>query len=125
MIKKQQINDTKQGRAKHSGEQAETDAKDFLRKQGLNYVVQNYRVPLGEIDLIFKDGKQWVFVEVKYRSSKEHGCAAQYFTPAKRSKMTRAILCYLKEQNLNVHHTSLRIDVIAIDGETLNWLKNV
>jgi putative endonuclease len=119
------VNETKHDRAKRAGEEAEQDAKNYLEKKGLTYVERNFRVPQGEIDLIFKDSQQWVFVEVKYRASKQHGHAAEYFTSAKRSKMNRAIMCYLQQHNLNLHHTSLRIDVIAIDDTQLTWLNNV
>jgi putative endonuclease len=117
--------DTKHDIAKRAGAQAEKDAKQYLKAQGLHFVEQNFRVPLGEIDLIFKDKQQWVFVEVKYRSSSDRGFAAEYFTPSKRSKMNKAIMCYLQQHNLNLHHTDLRIDVIAIDDKQLTWLDSV
>lgn len=116
---------TKHDQAKHAGQQAEIDAKHYLEAQGLIFVEQNFRVPQGEIDLIFKDVQQWVFVEVKYRTSAERGHAAEYFTASKRSKMNKAIMCYLQQHNLNLHHTSLRIDVIAIDDKQLTWLDSV
>lgn len=111
--------------AKRLGDIAESVAKQHLIAQGLKFVEQNFRVKVGEIDLIFKDNTQWVFVEVKFRSNTDHGFAAEYFTASKRSKMNKAIMCYLQQHNLNLHHTSLRIDVIAIDDTQLSWLKNV
>lgn len=115
----------KREQARLAGAAAEQRAKEHLLLNGLSFVEQNYSVPLGEIDLIFKDANQWVFVEVKYRADKTHGSAAEQFTSAKRSKMHKAIMCYLQQYNLNLHHTSLRIDVVAIDNEQLDWLKNV
>lgn len=117
--------DTKHDSAKRAGVKAEQDAKEYLIQQGLEFVEQNFRVPLGEIDLIFKDKEQLVFVEVKYRAKNDRGTAAEYFTSAKRSKMIKAVMCYLQSHQLNLHHTNLRIDVIAIDGEQLSWLNNV
>jgi putative endonuclease len=116
---------TKYDTAKQAGVKAELDAKYYLENQGLQFIEKNFRVPQGEIDLIFKDKQQWVFVEVKYRSSSEKGFAAEYFTSSKRSKMNKAIMCYLQQHNLNLHKTSLRLDVIAIDDERLTWLDNV
>lgn len=109
----------------HIGFEAEQSAKRFLISQGLQFVENNYTVPLGEIDLIFKDQNQFVFIEVKYRKDSEHGCAAEQFTPRKRAKMQKAILCYLQEHNMNVHHTQLRLDLIAIDNNQLEWIKNI
>jgi putative endonuclease len=115
----------RQWKASATGEAAEQHAKQYLIQQGLRFVEQNYRAKVGEIDLIFKDVQQWVFVEVKYRESNSHGHAAEMFSASKRRKLTRAIMCYLQSLNLNLHHTSLRIDVLAIDGNKLNWIKNV
>lgn len=114
-----------QWHAKQTGDDAEAKAKRFLLMQGLHFVTQNYAVKSGEIDLIFKDMQQWVFVEVKYRENDTHGSAAHMFTEAKRRKLIRAIMCYLQSLNLNCHHTDMRIDLIAIDGQNLNWIKNV
>jgi putative endonuclease len=116
---------SKYDQAKQAGENAELNAKNYLETQGLTFLEKNFRVPLGEIDLIFKDGQQLVFVEVKYRASADHGHAAEYFTASKRSKMNKAIMCYLQKHQLNLHHTNLRIDVIAIDNTKLTWLDNV
>lgn len=111
--------------SKELGDDAEQRAKAFLLAEGLVFIEQNFRVKVGEIDLIFKQENQWVFVEVKYRSNAEHGLAAEYFTSSKRSKMNRAIMCYLQQHNLNLHHTNLRLDVVAIDDTKLTWLKSV
>jgi len=117
--------ETKGDLANKSGTEAEEHAKRYLLAQGMQFVEQNYRVPMGELDLIFKDKNQWVFVEVKYRKTDSRGKAAESFTSAKRSKMIRAIMCYLQQLNLNLHHTDLRIDLVAIDDEHLSWIKNV
>lgn len=111
--------------ARAAGIAAEQRAKAFLLAQNLTFIEQNFSVPLGEIDLIFKDQNQLVFVEVKYRTNNEHGRAAEYFTMSKRNKMHKAIMCYLQKHHLNLHHTSLRIDIIAIDNQDLEWLVNV
>ncbi|MFC4701658.1 YraN family protein [Glaciecola siphonariae] len=115
----------KQWIASETGSIAEQRAKEHLIAQGLEFVAQNFRVKSGEIDLIFKDMQQWVFVEVKYRASDSHGHAAEMFTPSKRRKLERAIMCYLHGLDLNCHHTSMRIDLVAIDGDAINWIKNV
>lgn len=107
------------------GHDAEQLAKQYLIDNSLRFVEQNYKAKVGEIDLIMQDQNQLVFVEVKYRSSDSHGHAAEYFTFSKRKKLERTINYYLLQKKLNPHHTNLRIDVVAIDGEQVNWLKNV
>lgn len=108
------------------GYEAEQKAKLYLQEQGLTFICENFNTKLGEIDLVMQDAaKQWVFVEVKYRESDSFGSAAEYFTASKRNKLVRAIMLFLKEQNLNPHHTSMRIDLVAIDAEDINWIVNV
>ncbi|MGB3726274.1 MAG: YraN family protein [Glaciecola sp.] len=120
-----QTSSTKKDIARQAGMDAELLAKHHLMDNGLCFVEQNYSVVMGELDLIFRDQEQWVFVEVKYRSNTEYGTAAEYFTANKRQKMHKAIMCYLNDKNLNIHHTSLRIDVVAIDNTAIEWLINV
>ena len=45
----------KREQARLAGVAAELRAKEHLLLNGLHFVEQNYSVPLGEIDLIFKD----------------------------------------------------------------------
>jgi putative endonuclease len=107
------------------GHDAEQLAKQYLLDNSLQFLEQNYKAKVGEIDLIMLDQKQLVFVEVKFRSTKSHGSAAEHFTFSKRRKLERTINYYLLQKKLNPHHTNLRIDVVAIDGEQVNWIKNV
>ncbi len=115
----------KQWVASEVGKEAELRAKTFLASEGLQFVEANFKVKPGEIDLIFTDKQLWVFVEVKYRSSDSHGSAAEFFTASKRRKVVNAIMCYFKQKQRNIHHEAIRIDLIAIDGEQLEWIKNV
>jgi putative endonuclease len=52
-----------------------------LIERGLKLVTQNYHCRFGEIDLIMKDGKTLVFVEVRLRSNNQFGSAASIITP--------------------------------------------
>ncbi len=107
------------------GENAELLAKDYLIKHGLRFVESNFKAKVGEIDLIFKDKNQWVFVEVKYRTTARHGFAIEYLTKAKQQKIIKTIMCYLKLHNLNFHNTAMRIDAVAIDNDVATWVKNI
>jgi putative endonuclease len=49
------------------GNQAEKVALSYLEQHGLTLIKKNYQTRLGEIDLIMKDGKSIVFVEVRLR----------------------------------------------------------
>jgi putative endonuclease len=114
-----------QFRASLSGFEAEQKAKRFLCEQSMRFVEQNFTCKVGEIDLVMRDGQQLVFVEVKYRKSDSYGAAAEQFTTRKRRKLEKAINYYLLQNKLNPFHTYFRIDVVAIDDEQVNWIKNV
>lgn len=111
--------------SKAIGDRAEQKAKAFLIAHELDFVTQNYRCKMGEIDLVFRDKDTWVFVEVKYRSNSAHGEPVEFFTPSKQRKVLNAVKLFLLDNQLNEFHTSIRIDVIAIHGEALQWFKNV
>ncbi len=49
------------------GEQGESLAVWYLKKNGYKILEQNYRTKLGEIDIIAKEKKTLVFVEVKIK----------------------------------------------------------
>ena len=80
---------------------------------------------MGEIDLVMRDGATWVFVEVKYRSEIDYGLPEEFFTLTKQRRVINAVKHFLLDNNLNEFHTPIRIDVVAIHGDTLQWLKNV
>ncbi len=77
------------------GKDAEARAAKFLESQGLQIVERNYRGRYGEIDLIARDGKTLVFVEVRARASNAFGGAAASITASKRAKLTRTALQYI------------------------------
>jgi putative endonuclease len=104
------------------GQLWEHKALAYLRRQGLTLVEQNFRCKGGEIDLVMRDGAALVFVEVRQRADRLHGGAAASITPAKIRRLVRAAQLYL------LRFPSMppcRFDVVAIDGDTLAWLRNV
>lgn len=104
------------------GRDWERVALRHLKRQGLALVETNFSCKGGEIDLIMRDGDCLVFVEVRQRAGTTHGGAAASITPAKLRRVVRAAQVYL----LRLPKTpACRIDVVAIDGEQLEWLRNV
>lgn len=107
------------------GSQAEAHAAQYLEKQGLSLICQNYRCRTGEIDLIMQDGEELVFIEVKYRSKGDYGQAIEYFHAAKRKKFESAVQYYLHENGLNPLMVAHRIDLLAMDNINIQWLKHI
>lgn len=112
---------------KDAGSAGEALALRFLQRQGMKVVALNYRLargpgrPGGEIDLILRDRDgTLVFVEVRQRRGSDHGGAAASVSAAKRLRIVRTAQHYL----LRVSPLPpCRFDVVAIDGEHIEWLK--
>jgi putative endonuclease len=95
------------------GQSSEQLAAEFLRRMGYRILATNFRSKLGEIDIIARDDKTLVFVEVKARASSRFGSPKAAVTPAKQRKISMAALDYLKRCGLT--GASARFDVVAID----------
>lgn len=112
------------------GSEAERVARTFLERQGLRFIMQNYRCRTGEIDLIMQDNDELVFVEVKYRSKSQHGSAIEFFHASKKRKFESAVMHYMQEKGFNPSIVPHRIDLVGIEGnsqqqQNINWLKSV
>ena len=105
------------------GGDAENLAAAFLERAGLEVVARNYRCRFGEIDLIARDGKTLVFVEVRMRTSDRFGGAAASITRAKRAKLSRAARHYLAGV---ARAPACRFDALLVNGndDSIAWLKN-
>jgi putative endonuclease len=103
------------------GRQGEQRALDYLRRHGLKLVEENFSCKAGEIDLIMRDGNTVVFVEVRQRSGMAPVMAAESISPAKIRRIVRAAQLYLMRFP---EMPACRIDVVAIDGAALEWLRN-
>ncbi len=95
-----------------TGAEGEKMAAEFLLRQGYRILERNFRTVLGEIDLIAKDGKVLVFVEVKARSGIRFGVPQMAVDLRKQAKMSRVALVYLSQKKLEA--CECRFDVIGI-----------
>lgn len=94
-----------------------------MEKQGLFIKERNFRCRSGEIDLIAGDGRYLVFVEVKYRHSGENGWASAAVDRRKQRAVSRAAEFYLVRHGYR-EDTPCRFDVVAIDGDRMEWIPN-
>ena len=95
------------------GRRGEALAAAYLRQRGYRIVRQNYRTRLGEIDIVARDGRTLVFVEVKVRRSPRFGSAKAAVTAAKRRRISMVALQYLKTEA--DADAQARFDVVAVD----------
>ena len=93
------------------GRWGEETAAAYLRRRWYRVVERNYTTRFGEIDLIVRNSRYLVFVEVKLRKNDAHGAARDFVTAAKRERLRKTAELWLAE-----HPTPLqpRFDVIEI-----------
>ncbi len=113
--------DNKNQIPKEHGQAGENLAMNYLIQQGLSFVEANVRYKFGEIDLVMKDGKEWIFVEVKYRSKSQYGGAINALSAAQIRRLRRAAEHYIQRNKID---TVCRFDLIAIDAGQVQWLTN-
>jgi putative endonuclease len=104
------------------GDAAEDRALDHLRQQGLTPVERNFRCKGGEIDLIMRDQDMLVFVEVRKRADTRYGGAAASITQREQARLVIAAQVFLQRYKMP---PACRFDVVAIDGQQIEWLRNV
>jgi putative endonuclease len=95
-----------------SGEQA---AVVFLKKQGYRILEKNYRVPVGEVDIIAEHKKKVVFVEVKSRADGEYEAPIEAVTPHKQHKIIQTAQIFLARNK--IVDRAIRFDVVSISGD--------
>ena len=105
------------------GSRYEEETAAFLQKNGYRILEKNFRDRRGEIDLIAKDGRTLVFVEVKYRSTNESGLPEEAVDLRKQRQISRVAAWYLTEKGLDIY-TPCRFDVVAIEGEEIRLYRD-
>lgn len=112
---------------KDVGDAAEARALAHVSSLGMRLIRRNYRVAGGprrrggEIDLICRDADgTLVFVEVRQRANGSHGGAAASIGIAKQQRIVFAAQHFLRTLP---QLPACRFDVVAIDGDAIEWLK--
>lgn len=97
------------------GRWGEEEAARFLRRLGMTIVERNLRTPVGEIDIIARQGKTLVFVEVKTRRSDAFGTPQEAVGPTKQRQIIRTALWYMGDGK--GRGMQPRFDVVAVRPE--------
>ena len=74
------------------GKAGEDLAAAVLKKQGYKILERNYVTPLGEIDLVARQGKTLVIIEVKTRKGTRFGSPQEAVSAAKSQPLFRACM---------------------------------
>jgi putative endonuclease len=94
------------------GKLGEELAARFLERRGFTILARNHRTPLGELDIIARDRRHLLFVEVKTRRSAAFGAPAEAVGAHKQRQVMRAAQWYLAAAG--DRGLQPRFDVIAV-----------
>ncbi len=109
-----EINKKQTKNKREAGALWEERAARYLEGLGYRIEAMNYRCHLGEADIIAWEQDMLVFVEVKYRSSRQFGSALEAVTPGKQRILRRVAMHYLSCV-LRCDRIPCRFDVVAFD----------
>ena len=97
------------------GSRYERAAENFLLAHGLVLLARNFRCPLGEIDLVMTESATLIFVEVRYRATRDFGSALESITKRKQARIVRAAATFL-QRNGQYQYSPCRFDAVGIVG---------
>jgi putative endonuclease len=97
-----------------SGRQAEDDACQLLRQLGYAIVARNWFFRGGELDIVARDGRTLVFVEVKARSGEGFGGPEAAVDRAKQRRIVAAAKAFIAHTDADL---PARFDVVAWEGD--------
>lgn len=95
----------------------------YLEKQGYKILEYNFRCRTGEIDIVAKDGRYLVFVEVKYRRSEERGNPLEAVNRKKQCVISKTAAYYCLTHGYG-DTAPCRFDVAAVLGNEIKLVKN-
>lgn len=93
------------------GNRGENVAARFLRDAGYRIIERNFRTRFGEVDIIARDGKTLVFVEVKTRKGSDPDPEDQV-NHEKQKQITKVAEFYLTRFGLPL--PPVRFDIVSI-----------
>lgn len=94
------------------GLEGERLAERWLRKRGLKTIARRFSTPIGELDLVMRQGQTVVFVEVKTRGDDKQENPVDAVTRRKQARVARAAKWFLKSKRWE--ERPCRFDVVTI-----------
>ncbi|MDQ1439049.1 MAG: putative endonuclease [Acidimicrobiaceae bacterium] len=104
------------------GLSGEDMAAAWYEAKGFEVLARNWRCREGELDLIVRDGRMYVFCEVKARTSDAFGVAAEAVTHDKQQRLRRLAARWL-ESDAPALAREIRFDVAAVTDGRLEVLE--
>jgi putative endonuclease len=94
------------------GADGEAAVAAWYTANGYDIVERNWRCRTGEVDLIVRRGRTFVFCEVQTRSSDAFGAPVEAVTRAKQTRLRHLAARWLEESPLRP--TEIRFDVASV-----------
>ncbi len=88
-----------------------------LYRRGYSILARRYRTRMGEIDIVCRDGKTLVFVEVKARVNRRFGGGAAAITLWKQRRMAQMANDFLARCGLTASPCRFDVVVVAVDPD--------
>lgn len=103
---------------RRTGARYERQAAEYLEKKGYRILERNFYTRYGEIDIIARDGRYLVFLEVKYRRDAGEGHPLEAVDLRKQNKIRKTARFFLQRHGYRGDEPC-RFDVIGILGGEL------
>lgn len=106
----------------------ESRAAAYLERHGLEILERGYRCRLGELDLVCRDDRHLVIVEVRARSGGSLCSAVDSIDAHKRRRIVQATR-HLLMRHAELQAAAIRFDVVAFDAidapePQIRWIRN-
>lgn len=108
---------------RRTGSAYEDLACERIESEGMQILNRNYRVRIGEIDIIARDGEELVFIEVKYRKNMDFGGAEYAIPESKRRTIRRVAQWYMNQRGISPE-ALCRFDAVLINGSDMIHIRN-
>jgi putative endonuclease len=103
------------------GRTGEDAVAAWYQAHGYEVVVRNWRCREGELDLVVRRGRMYVFCEVKTRASDAFGAPQEAVTRTKQTRIRHLAARWLSEET--VRAIGIRFDVASVLGGQVEVLE--
>jgi len=104
------------------GARGEEAAATWYLEHGYEVLARNWRCRAGELDLVLRRGRTFVFCEVKTRSSDAFGAPVEAVTRDKQARLRHLAARWLEEAP--VRPTDIRFDVASVLAGTIDVIED-
>jgi putative endonuclease len=104
------------------GERAERLVAELLTREGYDVLERRFRLFHHDVDLVARQGRTVVFLEVKARTGRRFGSGLEAVTAKKQRELVRVAAAWL--QRYGRPDDVARFDVASVTGARVTWVRN-